>query len=193
MASKGAVKGQGLSMFGKPMVPPSGPQPQSPSRRAKYLAQLESRWFQTKLSAYAKLTGKGPIDWQGLARMVETAEFCEYATAKEALGSGGYASLRPDGGVLLGMGKLVRKIPGINKSAMHPELVHGFQEMTQKSLTREAASNLPFFFERMNVEVVAHVFGSPAVTMTGFVGSFGVGLVITKGAIYVYERASGER
>ncbi len=186
-AGKGAEKGKGLGMFGKPTAPPSGPE--SASLRAEYLAQLEKKWFRVKVEAYAKLTGKGPVDWKGFAKMVESAEFREYASLKEAV-SGGYAGMRPDGRVLLGMGSLIRKMPILNNSALQHELVHVFQELTQKSLTREAALGTLPVIELAGVETAAHVFGSPAVILTFTSGVLAVDVVIAKGAWSVYERAS---
>lgn len=167
----------GLGLFGKKAPPPSGPV--SEELRAAYLKQLESKWFRTKLRAYAKLTGKGEIDWNELSKMVESAEFREYATAWEAAQSIGYAGKSGDQ-LVMGMSKTMRKIPLLGDSAMQHEIVHVYQEMVSQTISKEAAKSLSYP-KLLKAEVAAQVFGSPAVilTYTGFL------IVIIGGGIYL--------
>ena len=170
----------GLGIFGKKAPAPSGPI--SADLKLAYLKQLESRWFRTKLRAYAKLTRKGEIDWDELKRMVDTAEFREYATAWEAAQSLGYAGKSGDQ-IVLAMSKKIRKIPILGNSAMQHELVHVYQEMVGQVLSKEVAKSLSYP-KVLAAEVAANIFGSPAVLIT-FVGITGLVLVITGGVLYV--------
>ncbi|MCB0186093.1 MAG: hypothetical protein KDE31_17610, partial [Caldilineaceae bacterium] len=167
----------GLGLFGKKAPPPSGPV--SEELRAAYLKQLESKWFKSKLRPYAKLTGKGEIDWNELTKMVESAEFREYATAWEAAQSVGYAGKSGDQ-LVMGMSKTMRKIPLLGDSAMQHEIVHVYQEMVSQIISKEAAKSLSYP-KLLKAEVAANVFGSPAVilTYTGFL------VVIVGGAVYL--------
>jgi hypothetical protein len=150
-----------------------------------YLRELESKWFRTKLSAYAKLIGKGPIDWDALVKMVRTAEFREYATVKQMMLSGGYAGYS-EGKLVLGMSRLIREIPVLGRSAIQHELVHVFQELSMGMLKRESTVGRLPYLEVLKAETSANLFGSPALIIT-FVG---FNVVIDGTAIYIYSEFS---
>jgi hypothetical protein len=173
----------GFALFGKKSPPPSGPL--SPELRRMYLRELDSKWFRTKLSVYAKLTGKGPIDWDGLVQMVKTAEFKEYANLRQMIQSGGYAGY-DNGKLILGMTRLIRKIPVIGRSSIQHELVHVFQQLSMGVMTREGA--IPYL-EVIQLEVAANLFGSPAVILTviGLVSAYPVYVVIDSGSISIFQ------
>lgn len=176
-ASGAAEDEGGLGLFGKKSPPPSGPI--SAELKQAYLKQLESKWFRTKLRAYARLTGKGEIAWNDLAKMVEGAEFREYASAWEAAQSVGYAGKSGDQ-LVMGMSKAMRKLPILGDSAMQHEIVHVYQEMVSQTISKEAAKNLPYL-QLLKAEVAAQVFGSPAVILT----YTGLVVVVVSGAVYV--------
>lgn len=170
----------GRGLFGKQSPAPSGSL--SPELQQMYLRELESKWFRTKLSAYAKLIHKDPIDWDALIKMVRCAEFREYANVKQMLLSGGYAGYS-EGRLVLGMSGLIRKIPIIGRSAIQHELVHVFQELSMGMLKRESTVGRLPYLEVLKAETSANLFGSPALIIT-FVG---FNVVIDGTAIYIYS------
>jgi hypothetical protein len=150
-----------------------------------YLRELESKWFRTKLSAYAKLIDKGPVDWDALIKMVRTAEFREYATLKQMMLNGGYAGYS-EGRLVLGMSKLIREIPVLGRSAIQHELVHVFQELSMGMLKREATVGRLPYLEVLKAETSANLFGSPALILS-FIG---LNVVLDGSAVYFYRELS---
>jgi|GEM_PF-4064862 len=180
---EGSTGSPGRGLFGKQSPAPSGPL--SPQLQQMYLRELESKWFRTKLSAYAKLIGKEPIDWDALVKMVRTAEFREYATVKQMLLSGGYAGYS-EGRLVLGMSQLIREIPVFGRSAIQHELVHVFQELSMGMLKRESTVGRLPYLEVLKAETSANLFGSPALIIT-FIG---FNVVVDSTAIYLYREFS---
>ena len=129
-----------------------------------------------------KLSGKGPVDWKSLQNMVESAEFRQYANAWEALQSGGFAGIS-EGKLLIAVAKPLQKIPIVNNSVIQHELVHVFQELTEKALTREAAKQVTYG-QILKWEIAANIFGSPGI----FLFYSGGVVAIAGGNIYVYAK-----
>jgi len=169
----------GRSLFGKKAPAPTGPL--SPELKALYMEQMSSRWLKFKLTLYARLKGV-PLDWDKLLEMVESAEFREYASWRQAWASGGYAGLEGEG-LVFGMAKPLRKIPILSGSSMQHEIVHAFQELAEGLLKKEAAGELSYF-RVLQAEVEANAFGSPALILT-FTG--GLIAVVTGTVILIYK------
>jgi hypothetical protein len=185
---EGGEGGAGRGLFGKQSPVPSGPV--SPEAEKLFTQQVSSTWFRLKLGLYARLTGKGPVNWTEFEKLVAGAEFREYATVGEALQSVGYAGRKETGELVLAVAKPLRKIPVLGKSAAQHELVHVWQEMTSQVITKEAAAKaagktVPYI-EVLKIELPANVFGGPAVPVTVLVVSGGAGA----GGVWVVQKAA---
>jgi hypothetical protein len=177
-----AAENGGLGLFGKQPAPPSGPI--SAELRELYLQQFNSRWFRFKLDLYARLTGQR-VDWEALLRLVESAEFREYASAAEAAGSIGYAGI-VEGRYVIGMARFLRRVPVLGRSSMQHELVHMFQELTGQIITNERLLRESWrgILKIQQAELGAQVFGSPAL----FISFGGFIIVVVGGSLYAYQR-----
>lgn len=179
----------GRGLVGKSAAFPSGDV--SAELRRLYEKQLESWWFKAKLKTYAALTGKGKVDWDGLVNLVKSAQFREYGSAAEMRQSVGFAGIK-DGQIHLGMSKFVRKLPILGNSSLQHELIHVYQEMTMRTLTREMEAKL-LKGENFRLEMAAQFFGSPAVVITTPVVFAGIGvtIAITAKGVYLYATGGG--
>lgn len=191
----------GLGWKGNVAPAPSGPV--SAELKEFYLKQLESKWFRLKMNMYTKLTGK-VLDWESLVAAMETAEYREYATMRQALRSGGFAGVKEipeeaisvmvlddmakgavvEGTVVLGLGKVIRRIPVIGNSAAQHEITHVIQELTTGALTAETRGQLSNA-QIIGLELSANSFGGPAAFIT-FAG--GTTVVITGGTFYIMKK-----
>ncbi|MEN8150825.1 MAG: hypothetical protein ABFS86_13460 [Planctomycetota bacterium] len=140
-----AVKG----LFGKEWPRPSGPE--SRALKAQFLRAARDPLFRARANAWAKLTGRGPIDWKAFGRELRGAEFREFASKVEAA-SGGWAGRTASG---------ERWLFGAQqggRSATGHELFHALQDVKTGFLTRD-----PGWFEVVRAEYSAHLFGGPRV------------------------------
>jgi len=144
-ASGRAVKG----LFGKEWPAPSGAE--SRALKAQFLRGARDPLFRARADAWAKLTGRGPIDWKAFGRELKASEFREFATDFEAA-SGGWAGRTASGE------KWLFGAPAGGRSATGHELFHALQDVKTGFLTRD-----PGWFEAVGAEYSAHLWGGPAI------------------------------
>jgi hypothetical protein len=171
-AGEGGAAGRGL--FGFKAPPPSGPV--SGALREQMLAAAKSPWFRFKANVWAWATGRGAIDWEQFMARLESAEFREFATWREASRSLGWAGRASAGSPqwLFGVPRLGRNLPLVGRSLMFHELFHGLQDLKYGMFAANEAA-IPIK-QAFLIEGAAHLFGGTLVGTLpyGMIGGIGI-------------------
>jgi hypothetical protein len=147
----------GYGLFGGRAKPPTGAF--SEALKTRMMRAAESSWFRSKVGAWSRLNGLGPIDWPAFMQRLSQAEFREFASFGQGL-SFGWSGLAPGGANwMFGVPRWFRRIRGVGGSTIQHELMHAVQDFRYGLFALDEAEI--GFFRGLSIEAAAYAFGSP--------------------------------
>ncbi len=172
--------GQRFLGIGEEAPPPAGPE--DPDLKAAMIAQGRAASFRFRVNLWARLTGRGPFDWEGFEGKLQEAEFRSFATPREASRSVGWSGLTTAGDKWL-FGIVGYRMPLLGKSIMRHELFHAAQDFKTSLFSRESS-----FVRSLAAEYSAHLWGGP---LLGVPLAYGGTVCIVVGILFIIYALAG--